>query len=62
MVVRLIKDEREDKEWIIYNTVLEDVKTFLGENNFSRCKFLPIANNIKIRNGENAEEGIVTRS
>ena len=44
----------EDKEWEIYKTIVEDMEIFLEDKYFTKAKFQPIPEYIKIIN--DAEE------
>ena len=48
MLVRVEKEGVEDREIMIYRTVLEDVKKYLAEKYLSKSKFLPIPGHVKI--------------
>ena len=54
MTVRVVKDGVEDREFEIYKTLVEDIKTYLSEKYLTKSKFQPIPDCINIGNGAGA--------
>ena len=59
VTVRVMKDGMEDRESLVYRTIVQDMKKYLAERNFLKSRFLPIPDFIKF--GDDSLEERVER-